>query len=113
MTYLVTWTAKGPREIATIRALRRALGLGLSEAVEFQSNVQLPFVLLDGADLDTANSVKERLTQADSTVDVAESQTEQPMIFYRPDLMRRDTSYSDIKSPIMRAIYRLLDTRRP
>lgn len=110
--YLVTWTVKGPRKIANVKALREALGLTLTDAVNFEAKAQLPFVLLDGVDLDTANSVRDALSRAGSSVDIDDSSTEQPMIFYRPDLLSRDPSYSDVKSPVMRAIYRMLDPRR-
>ncbi|MHB1000677.1 MAG: ribosomal protein L7/L12 [Armatimonadota bacterium] len=109
--YMVTWTAKGPMMIATVKALRLALGLNLTEAVNFVEKVQLPFILLDGVDLSKANSIKELLSQVDSSVDITDSEIKQPMIFYRPDLLRHDPSYSDVKSPIMRSIYRLLNPR--
>ncbi|MHB1456227.1 MAG: ribosomal protein L7/L12 [Armatimonadota bacterium] len=110
--YLVTWIAKGPKKIATVKALRSAFGLNLTEAVNLEENVEFPFVLLDGVDFDTANTVKHTLGQVESNVDITDSETQQPMIFYRPDLLRHDPLYRDTKSPIMRSIYRGLFGRR-
>lgn len=104
--YSVTLTAKGPERIPTIRQLRAALGLSLVAGLNLADKAELPFVLLDGVDLATAERVREILSSAHAQVDISQSDTACPMIFYRPDFLEPPTNH--IKSPISKALTKWL-----
>ncbi|MEN6520332.1 MAG: ribosomal protein L7/L12 [Armatimonadota bacterium] len=100
--YRVTLFAISSNHIKSIRQIRIALRLGLMEAKNLIEKADLPFVMLDGVDLETASRVKEIIEAAGALVDITESNYPQPMIFYRPDFEQQ--SLDEIKSPVIRGL---------
>jgi len=74
-------------ELLTDRALKSVLKLTDSDA-ERLLRTSDPVVLVDGLDLERANAIQNELSRINATVEISDTNTQQPMMVYQPDAIR-------------------------